>query len=50
MWREFQQTRNIDTHKGSLWAGMLLWSTTYGYEIDKSIYYGKGTMEGIINL
>ena len=50
MWREFQSTKNIDTHRESLWKGMLLWSSTYGYEIDKSIYNGKSTMEDIVDL
>ena len=50
VWREFQLTKDTDTHRESLWKGMLLWSSTYGYEIDKSIYYGKGTMEDIVAL
>ena len=50
VWREFQTTKNIDTHREALWKGMELWSSTYGYEIDKSIYYGKSTMEDIVDL
>ena len=41
IWRECQQTKNVDTHRQSLWTRMLLWSATYGYEIDKSVYFER---------